>query len=164
MRPTNMTPARWSTCSLVTSKLSPEGHAVPQPVAGRGRGARDRIAFRIDVGRDTAGFARSKGFVTYRGTLQDCRFPSAHFDAVFVWNCFEQIDEPHLILTEIKRVLKPGGLLLLRTPNALFYRVCQRFLAASPAVDVATWVRRALGYNNLLAFPYLYGYQSQTLL
>ena len=50
-------------------------------------------------------------------------------------------------------VLKHGGLLLLRTPNALFYRICQRFLA----------VRRALGYNNLFAFPYLYGYQSQTL-
>jgi 2-polyprenyl-3-methyl-5-hydroxy-6-metoxy-1,4-benzoquinol methylase len=117
----------------------------------------------IDVGRDTASFARSKGLVTYRGTLQDCRFPTAHFDAVFVWNCFEQIEEPHLILTEIKRVLKPGGLLLLRTPNALFYRVCEQFLTASPAGDVSSWVRRALAYNNLLAFPYLYGYQSQTL-
>jgi SAM-dependent methyltransferase len=110
-----------------------------------------------------ASFARSKGLVTYRGTLQDCRFPSAHFDAVFVWNCFEQIEEPHSILTEIKRVLKPGGLLLLRTPNALFYCVCQPFLAASPSGKLATWVRRALGYNDLLAFPYLYGYQSQTL-
>jgi hypothetical protein len=44
----------------------------------------------IDVGRDTAGFARSKGLVTYRGTLQDCRFPTARFEAVFVWNCFER--------------------------------------------------------------------------
>ena len=61
-------------------------------------------------------------------------------------------------------MLKLGGLLLLRTPNALFYRICERFLAASPAGGLATWVRRALGYNNLLAFPYLYGYQSQTLL
>ena len=117
----------------------------------------------IDVGRDTASFARSKGLLTYRGSLQDFGFPGAHFDAVFVWNCFEQIEEPHLILTEIRRVLKPGGLLLLRTPNALFYRIAKRFLAASPAGDVATWVVRALGYNNLLAFPYLYGYQSQTL-
>ena len=78
----------------------------------------------IDVGQDTANFARSKDLVTYRGTLQDCSFPSAHFDAIFVWNCFEQIDEPHVLLTEIRRVLKPGGLLLLRTPNALFYRIC----------------------------------------
>lgn len=118
----------------------------------------------LDVGRDTVDFAASHGFRIHRGTVQDAHFPAAGFDAVFVWNCFEQIEEPHSILNEIKRVLKPGGLLLLRTPNALFYRVCEEFLAKSPDSDQSTWVRRALGYNNLLAFPYLLGYNGRTLI
>ena len=60
----------------------------------------------IDVGPDTASFARSNGLATYGGTLQNCSFPAVHIYAVFVWNCFEQIEEPHLIFKEIKRVLK----------------------------------------------------------
>jgi len=117
----------------------------------------------VDVGRDTSAFARAKGLEICQGSLQDCDFPSAHFDAVFVWNCFEQIEEPHVMLAETKRVLQPGGLLVLRTPNALFYRICEQFLARSPSGELATWVLRALAYNNLLAFPYLYGYQCRTL-
>jgi SAM-dependent methyltransferase len=117
----------------------------------------------VDVGRDTTSFAQSKGLVAYRGTIENCNFPSSHFDAVFVWNCFEQVAEPHATLAEIRRVLKDGGLLVLRTPNTLFYRVSEQFLALKPTSELATWVRRALGYNNLLAFPYLYGYESKLL-
>lgn len=118
----------------------------------------------LDVGRDTARFARSKGLVALRSVLKDCSFPAAHFDSVFVWNCFEQITDPHATLGEIKRVLKPGGLLVLRTPNALYYRICEQFLVSRPASALVAWVRRSLGYNNLLAFPYLYGYDSNLLI
>lgn len=47
--------------------------------------------------------------------LADARFPDASFDRVVSISVFEHIPEPDLaeILTEVRRVLKPGGLLVL---------------------------------------------------
>jgi SAM-dependent methyltransferase len=103
----------------------------------------------IDVGRDTSEFAKQKGFRVRRASLQECGFADSSFDGVFIWNCFEQIPEPESLLAEIRRVLKPGGLLLIRTPNAAFYRQPKSVMASA--------------YNNLLGFPYLFGYSAKTL-
>lgn len=117
----------------------------------------------VDVGKDTTRFVKSRGFTVHNCTLEDCALPDHSQDGVFVWNCFEQIPDAHSTLAEAHRILKPGGVLVLRMPNALFYRVCQQRLKASPAGDLSLWIIRALGYNNLLAFPYLYGYDSESL-
>jgi SAM-dependent methyltransferase len=117
----------------------------------------------VDVGKDTTRFVNEHGYVTYNQTIEDSRFPDAYFDGAFVWNCFEQIPDPARTLDEIHRIVKPGGPLVLRTPNALFYSVCERFLRSRDPGEVSNWVMRALGYNNLLAFPYLYGYTDSIL-
>lgn len=117
----------------------------------------------VDIGKDTTRFIRSQGFTIHNQVLEKCQFPRDAFDAVFIWNCFEQLPDAHATLAEAHRVLKPDGVLVLRTPNALFYRVCQQRLKESPGGDLALWIVRALGYNNLLAFPYLYGYDSDAL-
>jgi 2-polyprenyl-3-methyl-5-hydroxy-6-metoxy-1,4-benzoquinol methylase len=117
-------------------------------------------AVSVDVGKDTSQFVNSLGFVTYQKRLEDCSFPYGYFDGVFIWNCFEQIPDPHSTLTEIRRILQPNGVLVLRTPNALFYRACREYLNRAPDTDLATSIVRTLGYNNLLAWPYLYGYSS----
>lgn len=44
-------------------------------------------------------------------------FPDAHFDVVTMLAVIEHISEPHPLLNEIYRVLKPGGRLLLTTPK-----------------------------------------------
>lgn len=103
----------------------------------------------VDIGKDTFRYSTSKGQVVFNKDLVDCAFPDHIFDGVFVWNCFEQVPEPRPLLHEIHRIVKPTGLLVVRTPNALFYERSESLLA--------------LGYNNLLAFPYLYGYGSSHL-
>jgi SAM-dependent methyltransferase len=117
----------------------------------------------VDIGRDTTRFVRSRGFEICDHVLQECGFADQSFDGIFIWNCFEQIQDAHGTLDEVHRLLKPQGLLVLRTPNALFYRVCQQRLKQAPESDLSVWILRALGYNNLLAFPYLYGYDSDSL-
>lgn len=117
----------------------------------------------IDIGKDTTRYIRDQGFAIQNCSLEECRLPAASHDGVFIWNCFEQIPDAHSTLEEARRILKPGGLLILRTPNALFYRVCQDRLKATPDSDLSLWIVRSLGYNNLLAFPYLYGYSSDSL-
>ncbi len=108
----------------------------------------------IDVGDDTTAFVRDNGLNVIQGTLQDSNLKTGAFDGVFIWNCFEQLPEPVNTLMTVRRVLKRHGLLVIRVPNLLFYRALRH------GRDVG---RKALAYNNLLGFPYLYGYSMRTL-
>jgi SAM-dependent methyltransferase len=108
----------------------------------------------IDVGDDTTAFMRRNGLKVMQGTLQGSNLKNGAFDGVFIWNCFEQLAEPVETLMAVRRVLKPHGLLIIRVPNLLFYRALRHDRDLS---------RKALAYNNLLGFPYLYGYSMSTL-
>jgi 2-polyprenyl-3-methyl-5-hydroxy-6-metoxy-1,4-benzoquinol methylase len=105
----------------------------------------------LDIGRDTSEFARRQGGLTVRReTLEDTRIASGSADAVFIWNCFEQLAEPATALHHARRLLGPGGLLVVRVPNLRFYLERQG--------DT-----EGLAWNNLLGFPYLYGYTAEAL-
>ncbi len=118
----------------------------------------------VDPGKDTSGFARSKGFKVHVAALDECRFNPQTFDGIFIWNCFEQMEDPDPTLVACRRFLKTDGLLTVRTPNGFFYSLCETLLKdkglAQPSKD---FVLRAMGYNNLLGFPYLYGHSTRTL-
>lgn len=117
-------------------------------------------AIGVDVGRDTSHFTKSRGYRTRDESLADCRFDDAAFDAVFIWNAFEQLD-PHPLLDEARRIVRDGGLLLVRIPNALFYAACQPLLRRP--LDPHDPILIALGHGNLLGFPHLYGYAAASL-
>jgi SAM-dependent methyltransferase len=118
----------------------------------------------VDVGKDTSAFATSKGFQVHNVELQNAEFPPGAFDGVFVWNCFEQIDDPKPLLLASHRLLKPGGLFVVRTPNGLFYSICEALLQGGKVQgEAAQFLVDAMGYNNLLGFPYLYGHSRGTL-
>ena len=103
----------------------------------------------VDVGRDTTHFARAHGYTTLDGPLEKCAFEASSFDGVFIWNTFEQIPDPKRLLAEVRRILKPNGVLVIRTPNAHFYRT--------------TTALPLLGHSNLLAFPHLFGFTPRSL-
>ena len=103
----------------------------------------------IDIGEDTARFSASRGYQTRHASLEECHFDDASFDGVFIWNTFEQIENLHSLLAEVHRILVPQGIVVIRTPNALFY------VAAVSAL--------ALAYNNLLGFSYRYGFGTHSL-
>jgi len=48
-------------------------------------------------------------------------FPSEQFEVVVAFEIIEHVPEPEAFLQELRRVLHPGGLLLLSTPNRLYY-------------------------------------------
>lgn len=118
----------------------------------------------IDVGNDTSQFARSKGFAVKNCELLDCGFDRESFDGIFIWNCFDQIADPKPLIAECRRLLRPSGTLLLRTPNGLFYTMCQDLLEdGGGSKESKEFLLEAMAYNNLLGFPYLYGYSQATL-
>jgi 2-polyprenyl-3-methyl-5-hydroxy-6-metoxy-1,4-benzoquinol methylase len=51
------------------------------------------------------------------GSLKDIHFPANHFDATTMWHVLEHIHDPRMILAEVRRILKPGGVLLVGVPN-----------------------------------------------
>jgi SAM-dependent methyltransferase len=51
------------------------------------------------------------------GMLKDLQFPTASFDAVYAAQVFEHLPRPCDELREIRRILKPGGLLYVDVPN-----------------------------------------------
>ncbi len=118
-------------------------------------------ALGVDIGADVSLFANSRGLRTINLPLEACAFARASFDAVFVWNCFEQVPDPDSLLAEAARILRPRGPLVIRTPNAAFYTLCTALLAF--AQDGQNRFIRALEHHNLLGFPFLYGYRPAAL-
>ena len=53
--------------------------------------------------------------------LSELPFEDATFDLVLSRSVFEHFDDPPLVLREIRRVLRPGGHLVFRTPNRFHY-------------------------------------------
>jgi SAM-dependent methyltransferase len=83
-------------------------------------------------------------------------------DAVAIWNTFDQMPEPEPVLAAARRCLRPGGVLALRVPNGDCFRLLSGASRRLPR-PLAGWLRAAMAWNNLLAFPYLYGYSLRTL-
>lgn len=72
----------------------------------------------VDFGESAVRFARQKlDLNVTRGDLADAAFPDGFFDYVHVNNVLEHVLNPVSLLTECRRVLKPGGTLFLSVPN-----------------------------------------------
>lgn len=51
------------------------------------------------------------------GTLQDAKYQDRSFDVVIMNHVLEHLPEPLAVLSEIRRILKPGGVLAAGVPN-----------------------------------------------
>lgn len=71
----------------------------------------------VEVGADSARYAAQSGHQVFVGLLADAKLPAAHFDAVTLWDTLEHIHNPLEDMTEVCRVLKPGGEVYVYVPN-----------------------------------------------
>jgi SAM-dependent methyltransferase len=107
----------------------------------------------LDVNERASRFVRRKGFRVTLGDLESWNEPRV-FDAVGIWNCFDQLPDPRRAARISHSLLAPGGTLAIRVPNGGFY-VSMRRRLGGPAGPVATAL---LAHNNLLGFPYRNGF------
>jgi 2-polyprenyl-3-methyl-5-hydroxy-6-metoxy-1,4-benzoquinol methylase len=72
----------------------------------------------VEISDTAASMARQAGLDVRTGTLEEVNLPSASFDAVIFNHVLEHVPRPRETLLEAARVLRPGGWLLVRVPNA----------------------------------------------
>lgn len=115
-----------------------------------GCGTGEFLAFLESKGIESAGveFADSAHRVKFKGKLyisrmEDMDIPSASFDGVLLLNVIEHLADPPDVLRKIRRMLAPGGVLLLRHPNSsLFFNRLYRPLIEFPKFVLHRWLRR----------------------
>jgi len=76
----------------------------------------------VEVAEPAARFARERlGLNVFHGTLHQASYPSAFFDIVTLWDVLEHVPDPREMLQEVRRILKSGGLVVVRVPNVNFH-------------------------------------------
>lgn len=72
----------------------------------------------LEVDADAVEYARSKsGLTVHLGSLENIHFPDSTFDVITSNHVIEHVHDPISLIQECLRVLKPGGRLVLATPN-----------------------------------------------
>ena len=80
--------------------------------------ARGWESFGVDVSPYAAGVAAKRPGVTVRtGFLDEAQFENDFFDAALMIHSLEHQTDPPAVLAELRRVLKPGGVLYISVPN-----------------------------------------------
>ncbi len=108
----------------------------------------------IDVNETATTFARARGCAVHVCALDDYT-PNQRFDVVALWNCFDQLPDPHVALGQVTRLLTEAGIIVIRVPNG----ACYARLRALPA----SLRRPLLAWNNLTSFPYRHGFTPASL-
>jgi SAM-dependent methyltransferase len=108
----------------------------------------------IDINPQVNAFTRSLGFTVHDGELESLVMHGG-VDAIAIWNTFDQLADPRATANAAWRLLRSGGVFVVRVPNGEFYTSLRRAMGRRVTRALA---RLALAHNNLLTFPYRYGF------
>ncbi len=92
------------------------------------------------------------------GSAYELPFPDASFDLVFAIYVLEHIDDPRRFVSEVGRVLKPGGSFLCLTPNKYHY---VPVIASMTPFGFHKWYNRLRGREEDDTFPTHYRMNSR---
>ena len=81
------------------------------------------VAEGVEPATKIAAAARDAGLKVRTGLLEEQQYPDATFDAASLFEVVEHLREPLPLLQECRRILKPGGILLISTGNAASWTV-----------------------------------------
>lgn len=84
----------------------------------------------VETTREAVAYARTRfGLDIFIGELEEAGYPDRYFDVITLWDVLEHLPDPRFTLLEIRRIMKPDGILLLQVPdvNSLEARLFGRF-------------------------------------
>lgn len=71
----------------------------------------------FELSQQAASGLHSEVRLSIGATLEDAGYSNDSFDMVVLWHVLEHLPDPDRTLEEIRRILKPGGLLVVAVPN-----------------------------------------------
>ena len=71
----------------------------------------------IDLDKRAIEMAERRGFVVHQGTVESIDLPSNRYELAFMIQTIEHVENPVEVLLGIRRILKPGGRLVIVTDN-----------------------------------------------
>lgn len=72
----------------------------------------------VEIAEDEAGWGRDHFGFNIVSTLNDNRLEKHQFDIVVLWDVIEHIPDVTTLLQQCDALLRPGGVLVIKTPNA----------------------------------------------
>ncbi len=79
--------------------------------------ARGWQASGVEISPHASAEARKLGLDVRTGTLEDAGFANESFECVTMWDVLEHVPDPIAHMMEVRRVLAPGGLVVIGTPD-----------------------------------------------
>lgn len=72
----------------------------------------------LERDQEAVQIARARGLDVHHGEIPDYPFPPASFDVITLWDVLEHLEQPHRTVQSLLTWLQPGGILVIRTPDA----------------------------------------------
>lgn len=92
----------------------------------------------IDLDPGAVEFGRSLGLQLSQAAIEDTGYPAESFDLILLAQIIEHVPDPHDFLSRVFRLLAPGGLVIVETPNAASPEHIHRRLFADAYGALAT--------------------------
>jgi 2-polyprenyl-3-methyl-5-hydroxy-6-metoxy-1,4-benzoquinol methylase len=71
----------------------------------------------VEVSREATRGADDRAQLRIASDLARAGYPSAYFDQVLIWHVLEHLEKPRETFAEVRRILRPGGRLVVAVPN-----------------------------------------------
>lgn len=98
----------------------------------------------VETNTQSAEFCRGTQLAVHNGDLASAKYPSGSFDVVTLRHVIEHIPAPQAFMAELARILKPGGCLVVETPN---------FSSLGWALFGPRWYATGIPYHVVLFSP-----------
>lgn len=91
-------------------------------------------------------------YVIIRDISEGTEFENDYFDYVFCIEVLEHVRNPYFVLNEIKRILKPGGFLILSVPNPYHFKeiLWNLFNVPDKTGHIYSWTKQT--FKKLIKF------------
>ncbi len=102
-------------------------------------GRRGWPASGLETSQDASAEAREMGLDVRTGVIADVFYPDESLDCVTMWDVLEHVHDPTRHMVEVRRILAPGGLVVIGTPNlghVLFRIKRERWRHLKPAEHI----------------------------
>jgi 2-polyprenyl-3-methyl-5-hydroxy-6-metoxy-1,4-benzoquinol methylase len=80
-------------------------------------------------------YSATRGFAVRKGQVTEIDFGDRNYDVITIWHVMEHVPNPREVLLSCRRLLAPGGLLVIAVPNedhALWKHAVRKLLRWSP--------------------------------